>query len=379
MARDYLWLHILCLGIFVAALYIWHPISVGANDLPTSIYISICNDGVVGWGELCDSGAGNNNGGYASSTATRTCMPGCLAFGPYCGDGILQTRFGEQCDDGNNTSGDLCSSACTTEVPLSSGSSGGGPPMGSTPSMPASPGTTLSSLETKVVLRGKAFPSASIDILLDGKKVSNVRADSNADFLFSTSDITPGTATFSFLATDVNGISSFTSSATFEVLQSAVTTVTNVFVPPTITAKPTHAAPGELMTLSGQSVPLAKVLVQLNDTGSNALSSPTDGAGNWSLQMDTGSLTNGYHAAKAYFQLATTTKSGFGRSVSFYIGNETPPGEGGTDINGDGKVNLVDFSIFLTDWGKDSPRSDFNQDKKVNLADFSILLFNWTG
>jgi cysteine-rich repeat protein len=36
---------------------------------------------------------------------------------PVCGNGILET--GEQCDDGNNVSGDGCSSGCTREYPLS--------------------------------------------------------------------------------------------------------------------------------------------------------------------------------------------------------------------------------------------------------------------
>lgn len=34
---------------------------------------------------------------------------------PFCGDGIIQTREGEQCDDGNNSSGDGCSSQCVVE------------------------------------------------------------------------------------------------------------------------------------------------------------------------------------------------------------------------------------------------------------------------
>ena len=48
-------------------------------------------------------------------------------------------------------------------------------------------------------------------------------------------------------------------------------------------------------------------------------------------------------------------------------------------MNHDGKVNLVDFSIFLTYWATTAPQADFNCDGQVNLADFSIMLFNWTG
>jgi plastocyanin len=51
------------------------------------------------------------------------------------------------------------------------------------------------------------------------------------------------------------------------------------------------------------------------------------------------------------------------------------------DINGDGHVDLTDFSIFAGDFGKDtgqgavlnSPYSDMNCDGKVDLTDFSIF------
>jgi hypothetical protein len=53
------------------------------------------------------------------------------------------------------------------------------------------------------------------------------------------------------------------------------------------------------------------------------------------------------------------------------------------DLNCDGKVNLVDFSIMafwfgrtLTGKGLDA---DLNHDSKVNLVDFSIMVFHWTG
>ena len=51
------------------------------------------------------------------------------------------------------------------------------------------------------------------------------------------------------------------------------------------------------------------------------------------------------------------------------------------DINGNGRIDLTDFSIFARDYGKDtsqdavltSPYSDMNCDGKVDLTDFSIF------
>lgn len=51
------------------------------------------------------------------------------------------------------------------------------------------------------------------------------------------------------------------------------------------------------------------------------------------------------------------------------------------DLNRDGKVNSVDFSIMLYFWKKTPPFNnqyvDINKDGKVNSVDFSILLYHW--
>ncbi|HWO10131.1 MAG TPA: fibro-slime domain-containing protein, partial [Polyangiaceae bacterium] len=52
---------------------------------------AICGDGVLSFGEECDDGV--NDGGYGE------CNPGCV-LGPFCGDKIVQSDFGESCDVG---------------------------------------------------------------------------------------------------------------------------------------------------------------------------------------------------------------------------------------------------------------------------------------
>ncbi|HSW80143.1 MAG TPA: dockerin type I domain-containing protein [Candidatus Saccharimonadales bacterium] len=49
------------------------------------------------------------------------------------------------------------------------------------------------------------------------------------------------------------------------------------------------------------------------------------------------------------------------------------------DINNDGKVNISDLSMLLSDFGTANARSDLNNDGKVTINDLSILLTNWTG
>ncbi|HTV20715.1 MAG TPA: DUF4215 domain-containing protein [Polyangiaceae bacterium] len=52
---------------------------------------AICGDGVLSFGEECDDGV--NDGGYGE------CAAGCV-LGPFCGDGVQQPEFGEDCDVG---------------------------------------------------------------------------------------------------------------------------------------------------------------------------------------------------------------------------------------------------------------------------------------
>jgi hypothetical protein len=291
-------------------------------------------------------------------------------------------QYTEQCDYGvANGMGGLCSATCRSlpPSPPAGNPTSGSPAVGSIPSQNAPPGTISSANQTEVVLRGKAYPNSTVSILLDGQALGTVQADSNADFLYTNTNVTPGTATFSFSAIDSEGTPSLMDSVVFEVVQGAITTVANVFIPPSIKVSAAQIAPGGLLTISGQSVPFANVTTQIDDQASSTLTSAVDASGDWALQIDTGSIAMGNHSAKASFQFSTSTVSGFGRSVGFEVGNGEGACSAGSDMNKDGKVNLVDFSIFLTDWATTGPAGDFNCDSQVNLADFSIMLFNWTG
>ncbi|WP_437617054.1 right-handed parallel beta-helix repeat-containing protein [Sorangium sp. So ce834] len=63
---------------------------------------TVCGDGVLGAGEVCDDGP--RNGQYGQ------CKGDCSGAGPYCGDGI--TSGPEDCDDGNASNEDACLNTC---------------------------------------------------------------------------------------------------------------------------------------------------------------------------------------------------------------------------------------------------------------------------
>lgn len=65
--------------------------------------VNTCGDGVVQPPEQCDTRT--NPGGYGQ------CAPGCI-WGPRCGDGVVQSAAGEDCDDGNTNNEDSCTNQC---------------------------------------------------------------------------------------------------------------------------------------------------------------------------------------------------------------------------------------------------------------------------
>jgi cysteine-rich repeat protein len=340
----------------------------------TTLFISVCGDSLVSNGEDCDiPGA---TGLYSTTIAGRECSDSCL-WGPYCGDAILQTLHGEQCDDGNNTEGDFCAADCSEETADSGGgSSGGGGNSGS--------GGSNSPLgNTEVTLQGKGYPNTTINVLQDGDSIGTVRTNSQGEFLFNT-DTDPGTVSFSIWANDPTGLRSSTFTTTFDATQGAVTTVSGILLPPTIKLSATQANPGDDVTIQGYAAPNSSVEIQV---GSNTKTLTTTAAanGSWNTLFETQGLSAASYNLKARYIDGTGAlkrESTYGSVVQLALGVDGQP-TSNADLNRDGKVNLTDFSILVFWWGtpggNSNPPADINLNGRVSLEDFSILLFNWTG
>ena len=341
----------------------------------TTLELSICGNFVVDANEECDPNP-PEVGVYSQTIAGRQCTPTCF-FGPYCGDGILQTGFGEECDDGNNDDGDFCSSTCVIEP---AGSGGGGSSGGGSG---GSGGSDVELGDTVISVRGKGYPGQSVNFLLDTVSVGSVRADNSGDFQFSV-DADPGTATLGLWSVDSDGVRSVTVNNTFDVTQGAITNVTGVIVPPTISVPSQNVDPGEVITVSGQATAGATVELHIDDS-SRVETITANSSGNWSYELNTATLSISEHVLRARSVVGNpplTTESSFSTSLQLFVGVDgqaTQP----SDLNRDTFVNLIDFSILIFWWqtngGDSDPPADINQNGNAGLEDFSILLFNWTG
>ena len=340
----------------------------------TTVNLSICGNVIVERGEECE--APGETGGYSTTIVGRQCDVDC-DYGPYCGDAILQTLYGEECDDGNNTDTDFCSALCIIEPAGGSGggSSGGGGGGGG--------GSNEDLGDTQISVTGRSVPSQTVHVLLDGKEVGTVRTDSEGRFDFAT-NASPGTVSLGFWTLDAAKNKSITYTTTFDVTQGAITNVNGILVPPTISANDTTVNSGDQIIFSGGTVPNTKVEVHID--GSSKVLTTTSGAnGVWTLPFSTAGLSNAEHTARARFILGSgglTTQSSFSTTLQLFIGVAGATSRP-SDLNRDGGINLIDFSILIFWWGtsggNSDPRADINGNSNVGLEDFSILLFNWTG
>ncbi len=94
-------------------------------SLPAFAARSVCKpvcggtNPAVSPGQQCNNGDASNCAVSATNDCYNQCTTSCT-FGPYCGDGVVQSNY-EECDDGsgpagNGTAGSLCTIACKKYV-----------------------------------------------------------------------------------------------------------------------------------------------------------------------------------------------------------------------------------------------------------------------
>jgi hypothetical protein len=312
------------------------------------------------------------------------------ADGDLTGDGSGGTGTGGGTGDGtgsgsgSNTSGG------------SSGGGGGGSGGGSGGGVGATQGTGRGTYlpyepllgAPGVILAGFAYPNVDVNVLKDGQIAGLIKADAKGVFKGFLEDLTQGTFSFGLWAKDSLGNKSLTYSSTFFIQQDTQTTVSDIILAPTIVINNQSSVS---LNVYGESVPLASVETWLypkkvgilSDAEIVKTSSTVTVNGKWSVNIDTNKLKSGQYLVKARATVAKAGLSGFSEALEYNLNVSTEdkpksPCSGG-DLNHDGKVNIVDFSILLYNWNTADACADLNSSGKVDLIDFSIMMFYWTG
>jgi hypothetical protein len=237
----------------------------------------------------------------------------------------------------------------------------------------------------QVTISGYAYPGARITVLVDGQIAETGSANSTGAYSILVDEIASGAYTFGVYAQDDTGERSSTFSTSFTVSGARASRLSNINISPSIVVSPNPAEPGETITFSGYTLPDATVTVQTgrsDGTGTETLTAFSDRDGEWLVSYNTAGLGRDTYRVRASAEQLDGRAAGFSDYEFYGIGQEadTPLAP---DLNRDGFVNLIDFSIMLFWWqtngGDSDPPADINQDGNVSLTDFSILLFNWTG
>lgn len=260
--------------------------------------------------------------------------------------------------------------ATPTPTPGGSGGGGGGGGGGTT--------TTTSGTGT-IILKGTAYPNSTVNILLDGVFVSQIDVDANSRFEITLNAVPAGSRLVNLFSTDINNRKSITIGFTVTVTANTTTTLTNVLMPPTIAINTTSVAKGQSLRIFGYAEPTAEVNIHVasEETVTKTIS---DSNGAYALLFNTTPLAEEEHITKSR-ALFEALVSPFSHTLQFFVGRGTIFKT--ADLNKDGKVNIIDFSILLFWWNTNQARgldiADINDDGKVNIVDFSIMLFQWTG
>jgi len=233
---------------------------------------------------------------------------------------------------------------------------------------------TIPSPYATVVFKGKAYPNAFITILKEGAVAATFQAPSNGYFTKTLTGLAPGTYNFSIWAEDTEGRRSTTLSFNITLIGGVITTISGIFLSPTIEINKVQVRRGENLNYKGQSYPSSTVSIYIF---SNSTTKKTKAStqGKWNYSFNTQSLERGSHTTRSKAQTNDGEQSTFSETLTFQIIRPCP----GADLNRDGRVNLVDFSILLYWWGTNNACADQNEDGKVDLIDFSMMLYYWTG
>lgn len=289
---------------------------------------------------------------------------------------------GPQCFDGQDNDGDGkidhpddpgCGSRGDNDEtdPAPSGGGGGG-------------GGYVPSVQTVVNFSGRAYPESTVTLLKDAQIATTTVAGADADFQISLSGLSGGNYIFGIYSEDNKGVRSSLLTFPIGITTGATTQVSGIFLAPTIAVDQSEVKRGDNIAIFGQSIPKAEITIAINSDEEFFDKTLADTNGAYLYNFDTAPLDMGQHFTKSKAALSGEISS-FSKVVSFSVGTKNVAKAAQEflkgDLGGDGRVNLVDFSIAAYWYKRPSPPAtvDLSNDGKVDLIDFSIMAFYWTG
>ncbi len=261
-----------------------------------------------------------------------------------------------------------------------------------------------------VEFTGVAAPNATMVIIRNGTQITSGVAGSSANFTFLLTDQPVGQQIYELRATDIDGRALSPMTFALNLAAGSTTSLVGIFLGPSISLDQSAVTVGAAVIVSGQTYPGSTVTLTISTTPVKNSIVTTNSQGRWQDVIATTEIGVGNFTIYAQATSSIVGTSEISASVNLVIAvaptstntntpqntNVTPPqntntspppvdpfaGKATADLNGDGRVNLIDLSILLFYWQLGKPsntRTDINSDGLVGMSDFSIMLFQWTG
>ena len=251
-------------------------------------------------------------------------------------------------------------------------------------------GGAIAPPQTGVSFSGRAYPLSSVRLLKDGQLIATTIAGPDAYFSITARGINSGSHAFVIVGVDGDGLISQSQSFSIEVSTGVTTVISGIFLAPTLAVDKSTVKQGDNLAIFGQTVPESIVTIGVASKHETFYATSADTNGVFLYNLDTAFLTKGGHKTRAK-SAKDGAISDFGRAVAFTVSDGNIFSEKQKyvvrgDMNSDGVVNLVDFSIAafwyekeLSDIMRARELAQLNGDGVIDLVDLSIMAFYWTG
>jgi len=313
MARHHS--NIIFAGVSIILAVVFLSIQADAADITATVHLGLCGDSIIGAGEQCD---GSTLGG--ATCVSRGYAGGSLSCAASC---------------------EFNTSACTS---ASSGGGGGGGGGGGS----IAPVTPTSG----AVFSGRAYPKTTVTLLKDAQVAATTIAGADAMFSITLSGLSSGNYIFSVYSEDTKGVRSSLMTFPTSITSGVTANVSGIFIAPTISVDKSEVKRGDTITIFGQSVPQADIIIAVNSEEEFFSKTISDKEGVYVYNFDSSLLEYGSHAAKSKASVGNQLVTGFSYLINFKVGTKNVLAEKPAqsvlkgDSNNDKRVNLIDFSIL---------------------------------
>ncbi len=232
----------------------------------------------------------------------------------------------------------------------------------------------------KVIFSGYAYPKSTIEVLRKSTAdesflqvpSESIKISDDGSFSISYIGLVSADYLFALRIKDKDGRS--TSILAFNISFSGnLSEVKDIVAPPTIGFEKASIVKNEVMKILGYATPNNMVELEINSSKYKKIKA--DQSGFWSFDVDTTYLAYGEHSVRARQITSESKLSNFSLTRVFKLSKLAVPK---ADLNNDSVIDIRDWSVFLFRWGSEDSalrlQNDINGDGEVNIFDFSLFL-----